>query len=98
MTGVRDQASGVGRQGSGVRGQESESEADEFDASLTSDSRPPNPELTPVSRLLTPIFIAAILLFPIFAHGCHRGDHDDEPAFAPVKTERTPPEFDHIAR
>jgi hypothetical protein len=43
--------------------------------------------LTPVPRLLTPFFVAALLLFPIFAHGCHRGDHDDEPTVAPISAE-----------
>jgi hypothetical protein len=41
----------------------------------------------PASTLLTsplawlPIF--ALLCFPIFAHGCHREDVDDEPGFIP---------------
>ena len=28
--------------------------------------------------------IVAILIFPIFAHGCHREDVDDEPGFIPL--------------
>ena len=39
----------------------------------------PRFSLTPVSRLLIPLLLAV----PIFGHGCHRGDHDDEPVFAP---------------
>lgn len=37
-------------------------------------------------------FLFATLLFlvgPIFAHGCHTGDHDDEPAFAPPPADVT---------
>ena len=26
----------------------------------------------------------ALLTLPILAHGCHRGDHDDEPAVFPA--------------
>jgi hypothetical protein len=26
----------------------------------------------------------ALVTLPILAHGCHRGDHDDEPAVAPA--------------
>jgi hypothetical protein len=39
----------------------------------------------PVSCLLSPVsfLIVAILIFPIFAHGCHREDVDDEPGFIP---------------
>jgi hypothetical protein len=28
-------------------------------------------------------WVAAILVWPIFAHGCHTGDHDDELALTP---------------
>lgn len=27
---------------------------------------------------------AIVVILPIFAHGCHRGDHDDEPLFVPM--------------
>lgn len=36
----------------------------------------------------SPVFILGALVLcvlPVFAHGCHRGDHDDEPAVAPVE-------------
>ena len=35
--------------------------------------------LSPVACLLAPVMLA----LAIFAHGCHSGDHDDEPLFAP---------------
>jgi hypothetical protein len=38
---------------------------------------------SPVSRFLTLVFVIALLTLPIFAHGCHTGDHDDEPVFVP---------------
>lgn len=34
------------------------------------------------ARLL-PLFVVLSLVVPVFAHGCHAGDHDDEPAVAP---------------
>jgi hypothetical protein len=30
----------------------------------------------------------ALCVLPIFAHGCHRGDHDDEPTVMPVAEQR----------
>lgn len=30
----------------------------------------------------------ALCVLPIFAHGCHRGDHDDEPTVVPVAEQR----------
>jgi hypothetical protein len=30
------------------------------------------------------VFVAALAL-PVFAHGCHAGDHDDEPLFIPTE-------------
>ena len=36
----------------------------------------------PAVRLL-PLFVVLSLVVPVFAHGCHAGDHDDEPAVAP---------------
>jgi len=27
----------------------------------------------------------AFAVLPIFAHGCHRGEHDEEPLFVPVE-------------
>ena len=38
--------------------------------------------LTPPARLLVLFVLAALLVLPIFAHGCH-GDVDDEPQAAP---------------
>ena len=35
--------------------------------------------LSPLSGLLALVALAV----PLFAHGCHAGDHDDEPVFAP---------------
>ena len=46
-------------------------------------SRETEPE--PVPRAVWVAFAAMLLALPIFAHGCHRGDHDDEPAFIPVE-------------
>jgi hypothetical protein len=41
-------------------------------------------------------FLGLVLLaIPIFAHGCHRGDHDNEPFFVPLKShviQAEPPE------
>ncbi|WP_439626491.1 hypothetical protein [Gemmata sp.] len=28
----------------------------------------------------------ALCVLPVFAHGCHRGDHDDEPTVVPVES------------
>ena len=28
--------------------------------------------------------VAMLLTLPILGHGCHRGDHDDEPVFVPM--------------
>ena len=39
----------------------------------------PRLRLSLVASLLIPVVLAV----PIFAHGCHAGDHDDEPLFAP---------------
>jgi hypothetical protein len=43
--------------------------------------------LSPVRRL-SPVFlvfaVVVLVALPIFAHGCHRGDHDDEPLVAPL--------------
>jgi hypothetical protein len=45
----------------------------------------------PVRRALV-FFVIALLTLPIFAHGCHTGDHDDEPAFVPsARTQEPPP-------
>jgi hypothetical protein len=35
--------------------------------------------LSAIARLLIPVVLALV----IFSHGCHTGDHDDEPSFAP---------------
>jgi len=32
----------------------------------------------------------AFAALPIFAHGCHRGDHDEEPLFVPVEQRLEP--------
>jgi hypothetical protein len=47
-----------------------------------SETPPPTPEtlVRPVKALL----LLAVLLLPIFAHGCHGDDVDDEPTFVPV--------------
>jgi hypothetical protein len=37
----------------------------------------------PRVRRLLGLLVVAACAAPIFAHGCHRWDHDDEPAFAP---------------
>ena len=37
--------------------------------------------------------LALLLTLPIFAHGCHRGDHDDEPQFAPIDHPTSPAEL-----
>lgn len=29
------------------------------------------------------LVVAFLLAVPIFGHGCHRGDHDEEPLFVP---------------
>ena len=53
----------------------------------TGDSRPG--ESTPADRpplpaaQLLPHLLVVVLVVPLFAHGCHRGDHDDEPAQSP---------------
>jgi hypothetical protein len=40
-----------------------------------------------IGRLLFPVVLALL----IFAHGCHTGDHDDEPSFGPPVQEMEPP-------
>jgi hypothetical protein len=35
--------------------------------------------------------VVAVLALPLFAHGCHTGDHDDEPAFHPPTHPHEPP-------
>lgn len=46
--------------------------------------------LTPPARLPTVgrrafwFLAVALTTLPLFAHGCHRGDHDDEPLFVPL--------------
>ncbi len=40
-----------------------------------------------VGFLFAAIAFAAL---PIFAHGCHRGDHDDEPLVTPVEQRAKP--------
>jgi hypothetical protein len=48
--------------------------------------------VSPPARRALVFFVTAILLIPIFAHGCHTGDHDDEPAFVPpARTQELPP-------
>ncbi len=37
------------------------------------------------ARSLAFALISLLCVVPIFAHGCHRGDHDDEPLFQPVE-------------
>ena len=37
----------------------------------------------PRLSLLVWLLIPLVLAVPLFAHGCHMGDHDDEPALAP---------------
>ncbi|MBY0513320.1 MAG: hypothetical protein K2P78_05350 [Gemmataceae bacterium] len=31
------------------------------------------------------VVLVAAVAAPVFAHGCHAGDHDDEPAAAPTE-------------
>jgi hypothetical protein len=45
----------------------------------------PNQTRSGVCRAVWFAFAAMLLALPIFAHGCHRGDHDDEPAFIPIE-------------
>jgi hypothetical protein len=45
----------------------------------------------PAPIRLLPVFVFLALVVPIFAHGCHGGDHDDEPAFAPPARRHEPP-------
>ncbi len=50
----------------------------------------------PLRVSLSPALIlaaVAMLALPIFAHGCHRGDHDDEPLYAPVEQRASPVEL-----
>lgn len=63
-----------------------------FSGEETGDRRPgnrPGPPfwLTPLSCLLVPL----VLALPVFAHGCHTGDHDDEPSAAPQSLEPEAP-------
>ena len=44
---------------------------------------------TPPARLI-PLFVLLALVVPVFAHGCHGGDHDDEPAFVPPVRHQQP--------
>jgi hypothetical protein len=37
--------------------------------------------------------VAMLLTLPILGHGCHRGDHDDEPLFAPLDHHATQSEL-----
>ena len=43
--------------------------------------------LSPVSWLLIPVLLAILIV----AHGCHTGDHDDEPLFVPWSEKQEPP-------
>jgi hypothetical protein len=47
--------------------------------------------LPPGSRVVSCLLTAALLALAIFAHGCHSGDHDDEPLFAPPARQQEPP-------
>jgi hypothetical protein len=47
----------------------------------------PGARLSVIIRLLIPIVVVLVL----FAHGCHTGDHDDEPLFAPRVHDQEPP-------
>lgn len=38
----------------------------------------------PAPRPLWFFFAVLLLTLPIVSHGCHRWDHDDEPALAPI--------------
>ncbi|MCE9561624.1 MAG: hypothetical protein K8U57_06175 [Planctomycetes bacterium] len=40
------------------------------------------------TKSVSPSFLLVFITFlalPIFAHGCHRGDHDDEPLVVPIE-------------
>jgi hypothetical protein len=37
--------------------------------------------------------VVALVVLPIFAHGCHRGDHDDEPLVVPLDQQAVPTEL-----
>lgn len=50
---------------------------------------PPRAARRAFARLL-PVFVVLSLAVPLFAHGCHRGDHDDEPSVAPPALPRDP--------
>lgn len=41
--------------------------------------------LSPAARLLAWAAVLAILVLPVFAHGCHGDDVDHEPGFAPPR-------------
>ena len=45
------------------------------------DGQPPP---APLRLALLFAVVVMLLTLPIFGHGCHRGDHDDEPAFVPT--------------
>lgn len=52
-----------------------------------SEAAPTGIQLSVVGRILIPVVLALLVL----AHGCHTGDHDDEPSFGPPVQEMEPP-------
>ncbi|VTT96450.1 unnamed protein product [Gemmataceae bacterium] len=60
---------------------------------MTGDRGPEIGDREAVQRPTRAFFLGAIALcvLPIFAHGCHRGDHDDEPTVVPVAEQRADP-------
>jgi hypothetical protein len=52
------------------------------------DGQPPP---APLRLALLFAVVVMLLALPIVGHGCHRGDHDDEPVFAPMDQHAEPP-------
>lgn len=55
--------------------------------SVIGNEHEPRPGLSPIAWLV----IVVVLALPIFAHGCHAGDHDDEPVLFPLKQDAESP-------
>jgi hypothetical protein len=57
----------------------------------TGDRRHETEDRKPGPWIVSCLLILVVLALPIFAHGCHSGDHDDEPLFAPPAQQQEPP-------
>lgn len=82
---IRTPASGLGRSGvptgwwlPGIRVRRADTKTGGGDAGAKEDSA----DFPAFWRALV-VLVLALLALPIVAHGCHTGDHDDEPAFLP---------------